>query len=273
MSEGGIRPLVNAIKTGNEGCQEHAAGCLWNLAAARENQPKIRDADAIPVLVSLLDKGSDIGKEAAAGALWNLAANSENKEEIFQAGALPHLKAVMLAGTESARDTASRAVWNMSCFNDAVSNLSPFVHIRSPFVHLPVLPANPRLTNALCNPTWLSPFFQNKTRIREAGIIDVLVNIVKFESESSQEAAARALYSLAVSRENQTYIASLDAVFWLVKMLHSDDSARMDAAAKCWKESGAWDALEQLKHIVTEERGACALDSPRARLSLRAQLH
>ena len=48
---------------------------------------------------------------------------------------------------------------------------------------------------------------------------------------------------------------------------------QMDAAAKCWKESGAWDALEQLKHIVTEKRGACALDSPRARLSLRAQLH
>ena len=41
-----------------------------------ENQKKITEAGAIPLLVTLLEKGTELGKDNAAGALGNLAFNN-----------------------------------------------------------------------------------------------------------------------------------------------------------------------------------------------------
>ena len=68
---GGIPSLVQLLRSGSSEAKSNAAAALWNLAVNAENQLKMGQSGAVPLLADMLTAtaGAQDGKAHAAGGL------------------------------------------------------------------------------------------------------------------------------------------------------------------------------------------------------------
>ena len=116
VAAGAIAPLVELVKTGNDGAQIHAASALATIAAAQyDYQDQIIQAGAIVPLVSLLHMGSNVANCFAAAAIASLSDQPKHRPAIIKAGACTPL--VRLVREDVTVDTQLHA-------SDAIADLS-----------------------------------------------------------------------------------------------------------------------------------------------------
>ena len=110
---GGIKVVVALLDAG-VAAAESAAGALWNLSNAT-NEDAIREAGGIPPLVALLGAADSEAAGEAAGALMSLSVNVTNMDAIREAGGIAPLVALLGAGADSeAAGNAAGALMNLA---------------------------------------------------------------------------------------------------------------------------------------------------------------
>lgn len=167
---GGIEPLVDFARAGNEAQQAKAAAALKMLAFKdRYNKKWIGEASAIAPLIALLAPGkpeTDAScaerSEMAAAALCNLAHEVDNRKKIAEAGGIAPLVALLAAD----EDASAAALAGMAALNNlAVDNGA------------------------------------NRVEIAKAGAITPLVRIARLGTEHQRKQAELALQNLAFEND------------------------------------------------------------------------
>ena len=79
MSEGGIRPLIGLMGSGNVEVQRQSTKAIANLAVNADNKTKIVAEGALPAILALAKDSAEAVRCEAIAALANLAVNDENE--------------------------------------------------------------------------------------------------------------------------------------------------------------------------------------------------
>lgn len=77
--EGGVPQLVELLTAADDGCKEHAARAVANLAYSSDNMAAIANEGGIASLILLLETGNDACKQQAVRAIAQLAHNRTNQ--------------------------------------------------------------------------------------------------------------------------------------------------------------------------------------------------
>ena len=113
---GGIPSLVQLLRSGSSEAKSNAAAALWNLAVNAENQLKMGQSGAVPLLADMLTAtaGAQDGKAHAAGALGNLAASADNMPALARANVVAPLARLLTSELSEARANAAGALGNLA---------------------------------------------------------------------------------------------------------------------------------------------------------------
>ena len=241
VSAGAIKPLIELVKSGNDGSQVHAASALATIAAAKyEFQDKIIQAGAIVPLVSLLHMGSNVANSFAAAAIASLSDQPKHRGEIVKAGACRPL--VRLVRDDVTVDTqlhASDAIADLSCENKEAQDI---FHASGAVPLLLALlkggKANTAAARALAK--MLSPLGESfdssanlavQQEISQLGGIAPLLALLGGLSADTQVYAAEALSNLARGNApNQAAIAKAGGVKPLLALLQTKAQAQAASA-------------------------------------------
>ena len=119
VAGGAVKPLVDLLTNGTDGCQLYSASTLATIAAANTDyQLKIIEAGGIAPLVTLLRMGSNKAQENAAFALAELSEQRAQQDPILKAGVCNPLVRLLRGDvTEDAHLHAADAVANLAVQN------------------------------------------------------------------------------------------------------------------------------------------------------------
>ncbi|OWY94344.1 hypothetical protein PHMEG_00035955, partial [Phytophthora megakarya] len=183
---GGIPPLVNLLRNGNAGQKGNVTIALAIMTLDYENRMAIANAGGIPPLVAMLHEGNDMHKEKAAAALVNLATVLTNKP---------------LIGEAAQKQLAVFGLSYMSASNE--TNRSEMINQNAALV-LADLSASP-----------------NKSAIRMAGGIPLLVGLLRNGTAGQKGNVATALARLAAEYDSRNVITDTGAIPVFVEMLRN----------------------------------------------------
>ena len=116
VQQGGVKPLIQALKDGSSNAQRDSAGALANIANGQlANQEKIVDAGGIVPLATILKTGDAGAQEQAAAALASISQNLKLQETIIKAGAINPLVALLKGNQRhDAQINAAQALANLA---------------------------------------------------------------------------------------------------------------------------------------------------------------
>ncbi|KAG5250462.1 U-box domain-containing protein [Salix suchowensis] len=114
---GAIEPIIQVLRSGNDGAKENSAATLFSLSVLDEYKAKIGRSGAVTALVDLLGSGTSRGKKDAATTLFSLSIFHENKYRIVRAGAVKYLVELMGPVTGMA-DKAVALLANLSAIGE-----------------------------------------------------------------------------------------------------------------------------------------------------------
>jgi vacuolar protein 8 len=234
VAAGGVEPLIGMIRDGNKVAKERAAGVLWGVASAAENQLSVANAGAIAPLVALTRNGTDTAKEHAAGVLWCLASVSENQVAIAQADGIEPLVVLARDGSKAAKERAAGALWGLahSSKNQLAIAQSGGV---APLVALARDGGEVANENAAGALRMLASLPENQDLIGSMSGIEPLVELARNGSEPVKEKATGALWGLANATENQVKIARQGGVEVLIALLRDgSETVKEYASGALW---------------------------------------
>ncbi|KOO32569.1 beta-glucan synthesis-associated [Chrysochromulina tobinii] len=229
VAAGVIKPLVDLLDNGNDGCQVHASSTLATIAASNSDfQMKIVDAGAIPPLVQILKSGSNKAQVFAAYAIAELSEQRSQQDPIVRAGAVvPLVRLLRSDVTEDAHLHAADAVANLSVGNTK-SQKAFFEAGAVPLLLDQLYSGKSQMSVANAIAKLLSPGAEPgakantavQSEIMEKGGIAPLLALLNAMSVEAQVNAAEALSNLARDNpETQMAIAKAGGIAPLLAML------------------------------------------------------
>lgn len=229
VAAGVIKPLVDLLENGNDGCQVHASSTLATIAASNSDfQMKIVDAGAIPPLVQILKSGSNKAQVFAAYAIAELSEQRSQQDPIVRAGAVvPLVRLLRSDVTEDAHLHAADAVANLSVGNTK-SQKAFFEAGAVPLLLDQLYSGKSQMSVANAIAKLLSPGAEPgakantavQSEIMEKGGIAPLLALLNAMSVEAQVNAAEALSNLARDNpETQMAIAKAGGIAPLLAML------------------------------------------------------
>ena len=229
VAAGDIKPLVDLLDNGNDGCQVYASSTLATIAASNSDfQMKIVDAGAIPPLVQILKSGSNKAQTFAAYAIAELSEQRSQQDPIVRAGAVvPLVRLLRSDVTEDAHLHAADAVANLSVGNTK-SQKAFFEAGAVPLLLDQLYSGKSQMSVANAIAKLLSPGAELgakantavQSEIMEKGGIAPLLALLNAMSVEAQVNAAEALSNLARDNaETQIAIAKAGGIAPLLAML------------------------------------------------------
>ena len=229
VAAGVIKPLVDLLDNGNDGCQVYASSTLATIAASNSDfQMKIVDAGAIPPLVQILKSGSNKAQTFAAYAIAELSEQRSQQDPIVRAGAVvPLVRLLRSDVTEDAHLHAADAVANLSVGNTK-SQKAFFEAGAVPLLLDQLYSGKSQMSVANAIAKLLSPGAELgakantavQSEIMEKGGIAPLLALLNAMSVEAQVNAAEALSNLARDNaETQIAIAKAGGIAPLLAML------------------------------------------------------
>ena len=232
-----IRPLVELLgHQYSDDVNEHAAYLLYIILSHghANNQAKVVEVGAIPLLVSLLGPKSSVKVQSkAAGLLSILATDADNRVSITEANAIPPLVSLLVCQYSAVVQLmASAALHYVSWSADSqvriveAGAISPLVSLLGPQSSTEVQ------SNSVGVLRYLASNADIQIKIIESGAIPPLVSLLGHQSSPEvQSDAAYLLSLLSQNVENQVKIVEAGAIPPLVSMLAPHGSAEMQQNA------------------------------------------
>lgn len=211
---GVVPPLIDILKSGYDESREHAAGALFSLALEDDNKTAIGVLGALPPLLHELRSGTRRSRHDSALALYHLTLVQSNRAKVIRLGA-----AGALLGLLKDADVAARVVLvvcNLAACDDgraalldanAVDCLVGLLRNRA---ELSSESTRENCVTALHSLSDRSLRF--KGLARDAGAAEVLLDVVKADSERAKEKARRILEGLRGPEEAEDGEVDWDAV-------------------------------------------------------------
>ena len=236
VSSGGIKPLINLLRSGSSGAKRNASMALAQLSRSdSETQRAITESGAISAFVEWLANPSLGPPELAACALADIAhGNSDAQCSIMEEGGVPLLVSMLALGKgaegqqHAAGALAALAQGNHLCQVTIYeeSGIPPLVAL----INSPKVAPHENATRALWH---LSANSDNKLAVAREGGLAPLVKLLIEGSDLAQESAAAAIESLTNDcSENQLSKPSLEAIQPLVNLLGSEEETTQDYAVR-----------------------------------------
>ena len=237
---GGVASLVKLLINGSPAGQQQAALAVAEIGSVPENRQVVADANGIASLVNLLTSNVVGTAETAARALGNLALTGQDADDvekekgrlrraqIAQAGGVAQFVA-MLSGVSLSSTIISKKMWELvSKVIGASMEKVPTSASEAPDLGSStkikkkddsedeVVGVQEQAASALADLAFADDDMQNA--IIQGGGVPPLLALLRSSSQISQENAARAIWHLCESTDNQGVIVEAGAIAELVAL-------------------------------------------------------
>ncbi|KAL5722309.1 hypothetical protein ACHQM5_005846 [Ranunculus cassubicifolius] len=194
----GVVPLlIDVLKGGFPEAQEHAAGAIFSLALDDDNKMAIGVLGALPPLLHMLRSDSERARNDSALALYHLSLVHSNRTKLVKLGSVPILLSLVKAGELSSR--ALLILCNLAASAEGRSVMLDANAVECLVGILRESEMNSKSTRENCVVALYSLSMGSlrfKGLAKEAGLAEVLGNVVQKGSERAKEKAEKMLLML-----------------------------------------------------------------------------
>ncbi|XWS45829.1 hypothetical protein CRYUN_Cryun14cG0013100 [Craigia yunnanensis] len=232
MRDGGIRLLLNLVKSWREGLQSEATKALANLSVNANVAKAVAEEGGINILAGLAKSMNRLVAEEAAGGLWNLSVGEEHKAAIAEAGGVKALVDLIFKWSSSGDGVLERAAGALANLA-ADDKCSMEVSVAGGVHALVMLARNCKFegvqeqaARALANLASHGDSNSNNAAVgQEAGALEALVQLTRSPHEGVRQEASGALWNLSFDDRNREAIAAAGGVEALVTLAQSCSNA------------------------------------------------
>ncbi|XP_057806303.1 U-box domain-containing protein 38-like [Salvia miltiorrhiza] len=195
---GAVPPLIDILKSGYDESREHAAGAIFSLALEDDNKTAIGVLGALPPLLHELRSGTRRSRHDAALALYHLTLVQSNRAKVIRLGA-----AAALLGLLKDRDVAARVVLTVCNLATCDEGRAALLDANAVDCLVGLLRNRAELSSESTRENCVAALHSLSDRslrfkglARDAGAEEVLLDVVKADSERAREKARRILEGL-----------------------------------------------------------------------------
>ncbi|CAK9330178.1 unnamed protein product [Citrullus colocynthis] len=195
IARSGLVPhLIDVLKGGHTEAQEHAAGALFSLALEDENRMAIGVLGALPPLLYALRSESERTRDDSALCLYNLTMIQSNRVKLVKLGAVTTLLSMV-----KSRNSTNRLLLILCNIAVCQEGRSAMLDADAVALLVEILrekELNPESTRENCVAALYALSYGSmrfKGLAKEAGAIEVLIEIVERGSERAREKAKKIL--------------------------------------------------------------------------------